>query len=58
MTVFIIRNSQILANCIQHIGGLHPDVASLCKDSFSTIEEARNNLCYFDGSKSIDEETK
>ena len=26
-----------------------------CRDSFSTLEEAKKNLCYFDGSHSIDE---
>ena len=25
-----------------------------CTDSFSTLEEAKNNLCYFDGSKGKD----
>jgi hypothetical protein len=26
-----------------------------CQDTFSTIEEAKKNLCYFDGSKCKDE---
>lgn len=25
-----------------------------CRDDFTTLEEARRNLCYFDGSKSND----
>jgi hypothetical protein len=29
-------------------------VGAACRDSFSTIEEARENICYFDGSKSVD----
>jgi len=29
-----------------------------CKDRFSTLEEAEKNLCYFDGSKPIDEVIK
>ena len=27
-----------------------------CKDSFDTLEEAKNNLCYFDGTKAVDVE--
>lgn len=27
-----------------------------CVDSFSTLEEAQKNLCYFDGSKCSEEE--
>jgi hypothetical protein len=26
-------------------------LGAACKDSFSTLEEAKRNLCYFDGSK-------
>lgn len=26
-----------------------------CKDNFYTLEEAQKNLCYFDGSKPIEE---
>ena len=26
-----------------------------CKDDFDTLEEAKKNLCYFDGSQSKDE---
>jgi len=29
-----------------------------CQDSFSTLEEAKNNLCYFDGTKCIDKVVK
>lgn len=29
-------------------------LGAACKDSFSTIEEARANICYFDGSKATD----
>ena len=25
-----------------------------CKDDFDTLEEAKKNLCYFDGSKSVE----
>lgn len=25
-----------------------------CRDSFSTLDEARANLCYFDGTKTVD----
>lgn len=28
-----------------------------CRDSFDSLEEAKKNLCYFDGSRCIDEET-
>jgi len=28
---------------------------SWCKDSFSTLEEAKKNLCFFDGTKTKEE---
>jgi len=30
-------------------------LGAMCNDSFKTLEEAEANLCYFDGSKPIDE---
>ena len=30
---------------------LESDCGASCKDSFSTLEEAKANLCYFDGTK-------
>ena len=30
-------------------------VGANCRDSFSTLEQAKKNLCYFDGTETIEE---
>jgi len=36
-------------------GWINSMCGAYCQDSFSTLEEAQRNLCYFDGSQSKDE---
>lgn len=33
---------------------INSDDGAACKDSFSTLEEAQKNLCYFDGCKCVE----
>lgn len=33
---------------------VNSDSGASCNDSFSSLEEATKNLCYFDGSKCVD----
>lgn len=33
---------------------MNDSCGACCKDEFSTLEEAKANLCYFDGTKSVD----
>lgn len=37
---------------------MNSSIGAYCTDYFSTLAEARHNLCYFDGSKSVDRVVK
>jgi hypothetical protein len=34
---------------------INSSAGACCTDSFNTLEEAKKNLCYFDGTSAVDE---
>ena len=53
--IYVIQQKHFLFRWQWVDAWLNSMSAAECRDSFSTIEEAKNNLCYFDNSEQIDE---
>lgn len=54
-TQFVIQQRHFLFRWMWVSAWVNSSSGAACQDSFSTLEEAKNNLCYFDGSECKEE---
>lgn len=52
---YVIQQKHWLFRWIWSDGWLNSSSGASCKDSFSTLQEAKDNLCWFDGTKVKDQ---
>lgn len=48
---YVIQQKHFIFRWLWVDASINSSCGAACRDSFSTFEEAKNNLCYFDGSK-------
>jgi len=51
---YVIQQKHFLFKFIWVDAWVNSSVGAACMDYFATLEEAKKNLCYFDGSKCIE----
>lgn len=51
---FVIQQPHFLIRCWWVDAWINSSVGVACNDSFHTLEEAKNNRCYFDGAPYTD----
>lgn len=54
---FVIRQRHFAMRWQWVDAWINSSSGAACTDSFDTLKEAQNNMCYFDGSQSIDKAT-
>lgn len=51
---YVIQQKHFLLRWLWVDAWLNSLAGAYCEDTFSTLEEAQKNLCYFDGTKTVD----
>lgn len=51
---YVIQQKHFLFRWVWVDAWINSDLGAMCQDSFPTLEEARQNLCLFDGTPVID----
>ena len=51
---FVIQQKHFLFKWLWVDAWINSSIGAACNDSFSTLEEVKQNICYFNGSKAVD----